>query len=175
MFTIDDRLNLILTIGVKDLSEIVAWMIQSGIHFTIYPASGSVKEREETDREGMKPMDQGVPEEERIFLETIDRMIGNCLQTGTTPTLQEAANAFSMKSSSINRRMQKQQGVTFYQYCLEKKMHYAAELLRMGYNATSTSQKLGYIHPIKFNLMFQKQFGMTPHQYRKKHECSSAS
>ena len=179
MDTIDNRSSLVLTIGVKDLSEIVAWMIQSGIRFMIYPTYSSVETREDTHC-GLKspakePIEQSVPDKQRLFLETVDRIIREHLLTEKTPTLEEVTKAAGMNGSKIKAQLSELTGKTFYQYYIEKKMDYAAELLRIGYNAKSTSQKIGYTHPIKFNKMFQKQFGITPYQYRKKHKSANVS
>lgn len=58
-------------------------------------------------------------------------------------------------------------GKPLYQFYMEEKMGYAAELLKQGYKANEVSTNIGYISPIKFNKMFQKHFGITPHKYRK--------
>ncbi|MFN8344282.1 MAG: helix-turn-helix transcriptional regulator [Spirosomataceae bacterium] len=60
-------------------------------------------------------------------------------------------------------------GRSFYQVYLDRKMEYACELLTKGYKAFEVSQMIGYTAPIKFNKRFQKQFGVTPFQYKRKH------
>ena len=48
-------------------------------------------------------------------------------------------------------------------------MEYASELLKKGQTATYISKHLGYSHPIKFNKMFQKHFGVTPKKFQMQH------
>ncbi len=58
---------------------------------------------------------------------------------------------------------------TFYQLYMEKRMEYAAKLLKKGYDANKVSGRLGYSQAIKFNKIFQKYYGITPKKYQMKH------
>lgn len=82
------------------------------------------------------------------------------------PSLEVIAEEAGVSVSVFKSIFKKMYGTTFFHYSIEKKMEYAAELLRQGLKATQVSDKLGYVHPIKFNKMFQKYYGMTPHKYR---------
>jgi AraC-like DNA-binding protein len=82
------------------------------------------------------------------------------------PSLNEIAKKFGVSGQTFKNRFQKQYSKSFYQTYLEKKMDYAAELLKQGLTASAISERIGYSHPIKFNKMFQKHFGITPKKYQ---------
>jgi len=59
-------------------------------------------------------------------------------------------------------------GKSFYQLYIDKKMDYAASLLRKGHKAKEIARMIGYgdKSSIKFNKMFQKHFGVTPKKFQ---------
>jgi AraC-like DNA-binding protein len=57
-------------------------------------------------------------------------------------------------------------GINFYQLYVDTKMEHATALLKSGLRANVVSERVGYMHPIKFNKMFQKHFGITPKKYQ---------
>jgi YesN/AraC family two-component response regulator len=52
---------------------------------------------------------------------------------------------------------------------MQKKMGYAAHLLKQGITDSYASEAIGYSNSIKFNKIFQKYFGTTPYEYKKAH------
>jgi AraC-like DNA-binding protein len=98
---------------------------------------------------------------ERVFQKYISENIKKI-----PPNAVTIAEEAGISISRFKPLFKKQYGNSFYQYAIGKKMKYAATLLQQGFKATEVSDKLGYAHPIKFNKMFQKHFGMTPHKYR---------
>jgi AraC-like DNA-binding protein len=175
----DTRTHVVLSIDIKYLSQTVAGLMQQGIHFTINYSPSQVKYMDSTEAGSMTLSDEilsdGVPNTKRLFMQTIEQVIRESILSGKTPIIEDVAKAAGMKGSKVNAQLGEVTGKTFNQFYITKKMEYAAELLRMGYNAHKTSEKIGYTHPIKFNKMFQKHFGITPHQYRKKYESEKAS
>lgn len=86
------------------------------------------------------------------------------------PTTEEIAEEAGLSLSQFKVLFKKQYGKPFYQIYIEHKMAYAAKLLKEGYTSVVVSERIGYIHPIKFNKMFQKYYGMTPYKYQKSHQ-----
>ncbi len=172
---LNERVQIVLSIEIKDLSQTVTGLMQAGIHFTII-YSPSPEEKKGSVDFGSEPLSnepicQSKSDKKRLFMETIDQIIRDSISVGTTPTIEEVAKAAGVNGSKVKAQLSELTGKTFYQYYIEKKMEYAAQLLKTGHKATQVSEKIGYNHPIKFNKMFQKHFGITPHQYRKKNDA----
>jgi AraC-like DNA-binding protein len=83
------------------------------------------------------------------------------------PVSEEIAEEIGLSLSQFKALFKKRYGKPFYQMYVEHKMEYAAQLLREGYTSVVVSERIGYVHPIKFNKMFQKYYGVTPYQYQK--------
>jgi AraC-like DNA-binding protein len=89
-------------------------------------------------------------------------------RTGTVPPKLEAiAEEAGVSAFQFRTLFKKRYGKTFYSCYIEAKMEYAATLLQQGFRASEVSVQIGYVHPIKFNKMFQKYYGVTPYQYQK--------
>lgn len=98
---------------------------------------------------------------EKIYLKYFINTTGYII-----PKIDEIAQEFGVTTQSLKNGFQAKFGKPFYQVYLEKKMEHAARLLKNGQTATYISNHLGYSHPIKFNKMFQKHFGVTPKKYQ---------
>jgi AraC-like DNA-binding protein len=105
------------------------------------------------------------------FETKIEVLINQCLKTKRTPSITDIAAECEMPIVTFKLFFKSQFNQTFYQYYLEERFEYAAELLRKGYNANAVSSMAGYgdKSAIKFNKMFQKHFGMTPKKYQMSH------
>ncbi len=82
------------------------------------------------------------------------------------PKLKEIAAELGVNERRLKINFEKLYGKSFYQVYIDKKMEYAANLLSLGHTASYISDRIGYSHPIKFNKMFQKHFGITPKKYQ---------
>lgn len=84
------------------------------------------------------------------------------------PSEKVIAEEFNISVISFKSQFKEKYGKTFYQYYLDKRMEYAAVLLKQGYKANDVSKRVGYgdKSSIKFNKMFQKHFGITPKKYQ---------
>lgn len=82
------------------------------------------------------------------------------------PNQEIIASELNMSVTAFKSCFRNLYGKSFYQMYMERKMEYSAELLEAGYRASEVSVKVGYAHPIKFNKMFQKHFGVTPKKYQ---------
>jgi AraC-like DNA-binding protein len=84
------------------------------------------------------------------------------------PTYEQIAEEIGLSAIMFKNRFRELYGKPFYQIYLEKRMEYAAQLLKEGHKAVEVSRRIGYGDKscIKFNKMFQKHFGMTPKKYQ---------
>jgi AraC-like DNA-binding protein len=80
---------------------------------------------------------------------------------------EEIAAEMGVSEAQFKALFKKCYGKPFYQMYVEHKMEHAAQLLREEYASVVVSERIGYAHPIKFNKMFQKYFGMTPKKYQR--------
>ncbi len=91
------------------------------------------------------------------FIDNIEKML---------PSLTEIAVKYEIPPLTLKNTFKKIYDKPFYQLYIEKRMEYAAKLLKDGYGASGVSERLGYSHPIKFNKMFQKYYGITPKKFQ---------
>jgi AraC-like DNA-binding protein len=87
------------------------------------------------------------------------------------PKMEEIAAELSMSAQTFKKKFFARYGKPFYQLYMEKRMEYAAKLLKQGYKCREVSERIGYGEnsDIKFNKMFQKHFGITPKKYQMAH------
>ncbi|RDB08033.1 helix-turn-helix domain-containing protein [Runella aurantiaca] len=90
------------------------------------------------------------------------------------PKLEAIAAEAGISIAQFNKLFKERFGKPFYQVYMEHKMEYAASLLREGQTASTVSHRIGYAHPIKFNKMFQKVYGITPYKYQNKYQKAQA-
>ena len=167
---INGKTQIILSVEVKDLSQIITTLFQTGVYFKLN-YSCSLDNNEQTRVTAPLPSANGSiverrPNIQEFFWDRLDRLINEYLENGVIPTIEVIAEKIGIKSNSMNAKIQNKYGKTFYQYYLERKMNYAAELLKMGYTAQKVSDAIGYTHPIKFSKMFQKHFQITPKKFQ---------
>ena len=78
------------------------------------------------------------------------------------------AEEYHLQVATFKKNFKACYGKSFYQLYMDKRMEYAAQLLRRGYRANKVSAMVGYGEKscIKFKKMFQKHFGITPKKYQ---------
>jgi AraC-like DNA-binding protein len=77
-------------------------------------------------------------------------------------TLDDLARHSSRSKSSVCHLFEEKMKVSPKQYILQKKMAYAAGLIRDGQNPTSVAMQVGYENYSDFYRMYQKHFGISP-------------
>lgn len=77
-------------------------------------------------------------------------------------TLDDLAHHSSRSKSSVCHLFEEKMKVSTKQYILQKKMAYAAGLIRDGQNPTSVAVQVGYENYSDFYRMYQKHFGTSP-------------
>ncbi|AEI49502.1 helix-turn-helix transcriptional regulator [Runella slithyformis] len=100
----------------------------------------------------------------------IDFIIKNFVYEFDSPHLriEEICELLNVTESKFKHLFYKEIGVSFYQYCREKRMQQASEWLMSGeLNVKNISAKFGYGHPKTFISEFKSYFGRSPMQYVK--------
>jgi AraC-like DNA-binding protein len=87
----------------------------------------------------------------------------------TPPSKPQLAADFGISLTTLQKGFKAMYGKTFFQLYMDKKMEYAKGLILQGMNATNVSKRIGYASPIKFNLLFERYFGMSPKKYQVNH------
>lgn len=84
------------------------------------------------------------------------------------PSEKDIAHEFGWSLITFKNLFKAKYSKSFYQLYMEKRMEYAALLLKKGYRANKVAIEIGYgdKSAIKFNKMFQKYFGVTPKKYQ---------
>jgi AraC-like DNA-binding protein len=87
------------------------------------------------------------------------------------PKTSVIAEEFGLNSFKLKSLFVKHYNKSMTQFYMEKRMEYAAKLLKKGLKASEVTHLIGYGEhsAIKFNKMFQKHFGMTPKKYQMQH------
>lgn len=96
------------------------------------------------------------------------QFIVNKIKKGETISIEEMALRVELAPYVFKSKFAAYYGKPFYQYYLDKRMEFAADLLRRGFKGNEVAIKIGYGEKsiIKFNKMFQKHFGITPKKYQ---------
>lgn len=87
----------------------------------------------------------------------------------STVTLNSMAEHFQLTPAHLSRLFKDNSGINFTDYLSEKKLQYAASLLRehTKQNIADISRQLGYNTPAYFSTRFKERFGQTPSDYRR--------
>jgi AraC-like DNA-binding protein len=160
-----------LEISTNDILSIVQFLLNNRI-----PFSAGTRAKSSLNSHSMSVQSNNIKQQQAIetsevisrnsFTEICDKYLtgkhkyqNSVSATAIAKELGISPQSFKMKFKNIYQK-------PFYQCYLEGKMKYAATLLAQGYTATAISGDLGYSHPVKFNKMFQKHFGITPKKYQ---------
>ncbi|MGF1689346.1 helix-turn-helix domain-containing protein [Photobacterium japonica] len=83
-------------------------------------------------------------------------------------TAQSVADHCGLPLRSFNRKFSDQVGQTPHQYLLRLRLEAAQQLLRdVGMSVQDVAEQVGYKDAYHFSTRFQKQFAITPTQYRR--------
>lgn len=164
-----------ITVTEKDLSKIVEFLVRSETPFSV---TFSKSEKEVSSFLDFETIQIRIKNDYtssiaitpgstcKINKDKLNGIIENLLKEGIVPVIDVIAGLLSLTPRKFKTYFKKEYQKTFYHYYMEKKMAYAAELLKEGHIASDVSKKMGYSHPIKFNKMFQKYYGITPKKYQ---------
>lgn len=82
------------------------------------------------------------------------------------PMLAQTAAAMAMSPRTLERRFQRETGMTLQAWCSRMRLMKAIEMLSTDMSVTQMAFELGYSSPAPFILMFREQLGMSPNRYR---------
>ncbi len=161
--------DITLNLSTQDFASVVPFLISNGIGFkatyneeTSLPQPTIPKSEIQLGYANFKS--SKLKNIEDIYEKYIVKNIDSC-----PPKESDIAKQYNMSLIALRNNFKKKYGMPFFQLYMNKKMEHAAELLKNGITATVISEKIGYSHPIKFNKMFQKHFGITPKKYQMQH------
>ncbi len=185
MTTADLPFTVTVKLPAESTQTVVMFLIANKISFTLNSAGNSgqatvpdkkneqsipemaIADIKNVDRQGMVTGDSS--DETKLNRTAIEAVFRKCIEENSgqaPPSETEIAKEFGFTLPGFQNVFKTMYGKTFYQIYIVKKMEYAAELLRSGCKASEVSDRIGYGHPIKFNKMFQKHFGITPKRYQ---------
>lgn len=98
----------------------------------------------------------------------------NYIQSHTNApiSLEDVAAHIHRSSSHLMRRFKAELGISVGEYITQCKLEEACDLLTYdSHSLAEISAYLGYSSQSYFQNVFKKQYGMTPMQYRKQHQC----
>ncbi|MCC8046179.1 MAG: AraC family transcriptional regulator [Clostridiales bacterium] len=109
-------------------------------------------------------------QKESVYTERLKTVISRVEQDYSHPlTVQEMADFCGCSSSHFMRWFRQMTGSSFGQYVNERRLAYAAELLRKSDDKIILiAEKAGFENLSNFNRQFKSRYGITPSGYRKK-------
>lgn len=181
----ESYVNIILNAG--HVNSILPFLITNEIPFTLSIAGEGAEKGECVEKKDSEPTPNETKENSIAKFESsvisplsksgdkkkntlIDKVYQKYIIKGVEkvpPGSEEIAEEIGLSLSQFKALFKKRYGKPFYQIYIEHKMAHAAKLLREGCTSVVVSERIGYVHPIKFNKMFQKYYGTTPYQYQK--------
>ena len=85
-----------------------------------------------------------------------------------SPSLERIAEIYHYNCKYLGRLFKKETGISFKTYLNQKRLEYAALLLREGKDSiTDIALKSGFNNVTYFNKVFHKAYNMAPMQYKK--------
>ncbi len=155
--------NIYICVKTDYASKLLNLMIDNNVPFSIEKAEPIVQqpEKEIPVFKFRQSNDSKIAEYvyKKYIIENLDK---------TPPLINEIAEELMMSPSKFKALFRTHYKVPFYSLYLDKKMEYAAQLLKEGMKAKDVSIKVGYTHSIKFSKMFQKHFNITPKKYQQR-------
>ncbi|HZG74809.1 MAG TPA: AraC family transcriptional regulator, partial [Paenibacillus sp.] len=87
--------------------------------------------------------------------------------------LSSIASMFHLNETYLSGLFKQHVGMTFSDYVTQLRMNKAAELLKEGgFKLTDIAMLAGYSSASYFSTSFKKYYGMSPKEYREKHESN---
>jgi len=160
-------LNVYLHIELKKCTELIEYFIYHKINFSLAYTPVTDSKPYVNAKLEISPTKsiETLNKEEALIQQAYEKYISNGFRS-LTGNAKEIAAELNMSVAVFRFRFKKQYGKPFYQVYMDRRMAYAAALLKAGHTATAVSAQIGYTHSIKFNKMFQKHFGITPRNYQ---------
>ena len=86
--------------------------------------------------------------------------------TDASLTLNTVSQKFAYNPKYLSGAFKKMMRVSFTEYLTERRLQYAAQLIRNGMsNVGNLAEMCGYADGMYFSKVFKKKFGLSPKQY----------
>lgn len=160
----DNLVNIVLQVKADNCTELIQHLVNLKLDFKFYSSHNKQVTKEE-NKASYLPLDIPNSSMKKIMEAVYQKYIVNNIEN-IPPTQESIANELGISYGTFKTHFKEAFGKPFYQLYTEKKMEYAARLLMQGLKVVQVSDRVGYSHPIKFNKMFQKHFGITPKRFQ---------
>ena len=80
-------------------------------------------------------------------------------------SISAIADSLGLNRKYLARIFKNKTGVSMQEYLIDKRLHEAAKLLKMGYNVEECAYMAGYSEPFGFSKAFKKKYGVPPSKY----------
>lgn len=78
------------------------------------------------------------------------------------------ADMLGLNRKYLARIFKEENGASMQEYLINKRLHEAKKLLKLGYNVEESAYMVGYNDPFGFSKAFKKRYGCAPIEYRLK-------
>ncbi len=164
--------SILVSINATNLPDCINFLIQNKISFSIEYTNNETQQNQVTSDSLKEPShlykEIGLLQKEKnheIARSIFEKYIIS-VTNKIPPTSKQMAQEYNISVGKLKTIFLELYGKPFYQVYLDTKMQQAAEMLKNGFTSNAISNSIGYSHPIKFNKMFQKHFGITPKKYQ---------
>ncbi len=163
--------EVIITIDPTFVKQVLDVLVTNTIPFRANFTFTSKEQLAPSPHYTLKPLPKIIKNEQSDLWESIPEFIVDKIKKGNSLGIEEMASRVKLTPHAFKTKFSTYYGKPFYQYCLEQRMKYAAELLLRGYKSTKVAIQVGYSEKsiIKFMKMFHKHFGITPKKYQMSH------
>lgn len=174
--------TLIIEIDKANVAECMEFLIKAHIPFKVEYKGTSATESPLEIASLMSDADPALTprkKEKRLkeaqLVENIYRQYISDTDFSTSANIKDIVKEYSISLLNFQQIFKTVYGKSFYQLYIDKKMDYAADLLRKGHKAKEIAKMIGYgdKSSIKFNKMFQKHFGLTPKKFQMEARAAS--
>ncbi len=81
-------------------------------------------------------------------------------------TISEIADNLGLNRKYLARIFKEENGISMQEYLINKRLHEAKKLLKLGYNVEESAYMVGYNDPFCFSKAFKKKYGDSPAKYK---------
>ena len=85
-------------------------------------------------------------------------------------TISEIADNLGLNRKYLARLFKEKHGISMQECLINKRLHEAKKLLKLGYNVEECAYMVGYNDPFGFSKAFKKKYGDAPIKYRGKND-----
>jgi AraC-like DNA-binding protein len=116
----------------------------------------------------IKPADVIVPSDQKVFIEKLTAIIETHIEDENF-SVENLSLEIGMSRVQLHRKIKAISNQSASEFIRSFRLQKAAELIKQGAgNFTEIAYKVGFNSQAYFNISFQKMFGITPGEFKKK-------